>query len=426
MNYSGLYISVCLVFSLLIISCSDEGEGDIIIGTADITPNMFEGNDAEKIQSAIDLAKGTTNKVVIPSNNNNGTNYWVIDKAVLLPGNMTLILDNCLIMLSDECRDNMFRTDNVGEGFTVKQWNKDINIIGYGEVILKGAENPRSTGSSSAQLSLTPEPGGNATYGTDAGKNGENQTGDWRNHLILIAYVDGIKIRNITIQNAHASAIAFERTINAEISRLRLLNKPEILINNETYTVADRNGLTLKHGCKNFIIDNVSGISGKDFISLSLLHINDNQREAGIIEAPMVTTRDYKAPDDNIEQIFITNIRSQPGENGIALHAIDYTSIHNVYINGLVSSEIPDYSSYDCSVLVGSKANGPASLPGRINNIAATNIMGNGLSLIQIGAAISNCYFTNGIYSGLYDIVAYNVDPDSIDNVLFENLYKVK
>src|SRR5690606_23970994 len=185
-----------------------------------ITPNDFTGSDVERIQSAIDSANRTTNKVVIPMQNSNGTNIWKIDKAILLPSNMTLILDNCIIQLSDQSRDNMFRSDNVGVGITNPKWSFNINIIGIGEVLLKGADNPRSTGDAYRTLTHSPNKG-RVSYGSDAGKENAKQKGDWRNNMIQIAYVNGFKIKNVTIQNSHAWAISFERTKNAELSTLR-------------------------------------------------------------------------------------------------------------------------------------------------------------------------------------------------------------
>ena len=79
-----LSILVCV---LLLNNCSTRSN------ISQINPNQFEGSDIQRIQSAIEKAKGTTNKVFIPALNSNGTNSWSLDSAILLPGNMTLILD---------------------------------------------------------------------------------------------------------------------------------------------------------------------------------------------------------------------------------------------------------------------------------------------------------------------------------------------
>jgi len=83
----------CLVLNILVLgSCTQQI----------ITPNQFEGSDVQRIQSAIEAAKVSTGKVFIPSINANGTNLWLLDSAILLPSNMTIILDNCTIQLSNQ------------------------------------------------------------------------------------------------------------------------------------------------------------------------------------------------------------------------------------------------------------------------------------------------------------------------------------
>src|SRR5699024_7788860 len=152
-----------------------------------ITPNQFKGSDTKRIQTAVNKAAETTRRVVIPAINSNGSGKWLIDSAILLPSHITVILKNCTLQLSDNSRDNMFRSDNVGIGIKNPKWNYDIRIIGIGDVLLKGAKNPRATGDARKILSLDPRkdieegkgdklpPHYTFTYGTDASKEGVKQ-----------------------------------------------------------------------------------------------------------------------------------------------------------------------------------------------------------------------------------------------------------
>jgi len=38
--------------------------------------------------------------------------WWLIDRAILLPDNCTLVIDDCTVQLSDACRDNFIRSAN--------------------------------------------------------------------------------------------------------------------------------------------------------------------------------------------------------------------------------------------------------------------------------------------------------------------------
>lgn len=393
----------------------------------DITPNNFTGTDIERIQAAINSARGTTNKVVIPKRNSNGTNIWKIDSAILLPANITVILDNCVIQLSDLCRDNMFRSDNVGIGITNPKWNRNISIIGIGDVLLKGADNPRSTGDAYRMQVLTNQKG-RVSYGSDAEKKDAKQKGDWRNNMIQIAYVDGFKLKNITIQNSHAWAMCFERTQNAELSSIRFNNPEFINVDGKQLKTYNKDGINLRHGCKYFRINDITGINGDDLIALSSLDAAPYYHANGDINSYQVTSTKWAGPDDDTEQVFITNC--QTNYTGVAIRASDLASIHHVYINGVITKARPDtpppYGGSPYTVLIGGRGYGDASVRGKINNIYATNLFGDGKSLVLVESPVADCQFINGIYTGSAPAaITYTIDKTMTKNVLEVNLIKV-
>jgi hypothetical protein len=405
------FISIFLVLNILLSSSYAEA-GIRKNGDENITPNQFKGSDIQRIRLAIDAAKGTTNKVFIPSANSNGTNIWLIDSAIVVPGNMTVILDNCTIQLSDSCRDNMFRSDNIETSTSDPKWNNNISIIGVGNVILKGAANPRATGDGGKTL-------GKMTYGSDAGKAGRKQTGDSRNIMIRMVYVDGFTIKNVNVENSHMWAFSFEWTVNADISDIRIINPVDINVNGQKVRVLNKDGIDLRQGCKNFRIENISGMTGDDFIALTNFYTPSKQ------ENP---------EKDIIEQISISNITCESVTRAIAIRAKENAGIRNVFINGV------KYKGRWNAILVGGKGYGNPNLPGSINNIHAMNIVGNGYSLIHIEEAIADCSFLNCVYTGGGDqVISYNVDKnrsrdiipkDTLDkaqtkNVITKNLIKI-
>ncbi len=417
-NYLFAYFIV--IFSILSCGCSEQEY-------LSITPNQFKGSDTERIQAAVNKASGITGKVVISANNSNGSYIWLLDSAILLPSNIKIILENCTIQLSDRCRDNMFRSDNVGMGITEPEWNNNISIIGMGDVLLKGADNPRATGDGNKKLSLIPdkeiEETGNwrITYGTDAGKEGVKQTGDWRNIMILMAYVDGFQLNNVKIENTHAWAVSHERVLNAELSNIRINNPEKSIIDDKKQLVRNRDGINLRHGCKNFRIDNISGKTGDDFIALSTLGLFSENIEGGTLNGTMVTSRKWKGPEDDTENIYITNIFCESSTRAVAIRANDAASINNVFINGVI------FEGGHNAILVGGRGYGKESQPGKINNIHAMNIIGDGRSLIQIEEAISDCSFMNGLYRGdRNQITLYIIDKNKTRNIVTKNLIKSK
>ena len=175
--------------------------------------NDYPGNtDNERIEAAIRDRRGGA--VVIPprvSEREPERDWWRLDRAVLLPGDTTVILENCRIKLSDSCRDNFFRSANCGVGMRDPEPISNIHIRGVGDVVLEGADHPRSTGDAGKILACPcPKNFTGAehpsfedlhrhSYGTDAGKPGESQCGDWRNIGILIANADHVSIENLRI-----------------------------------------------------------------------------------------------------------------------------------------------------------------------------------------------------------------------------------
>lgn len=418
-------ITYTVLMALLV--CSTNSFGAL---PKEISPNDYRGSDTERIQQAIEDATETTCQIRIPSYNANGTNIWMIDSAILLPSNIKLILDNCTIQLSDQSRDNMFRSDNVGLGISDPIWNENIDIIGVGDVTLRGADHPRATGDGARKLVRDPQKEmekGNyrVSYGRDAGNKEMKQTGDWRNILILIAYVNKFTLKNVKIENTHAWSVSFERTLNANLSNIRIENSEFINIEGKKLATSNKDGINLRQGCKYFRIDNISGKTGDDFIALSNLDVNyDAPKPNGSLNSTMVTSARWYGPEDDIEQIVITNVSCENRYRGIAIRASGQAGIHDVYINGLIFKGLQD--RYE-AILLGGKGYGKLSLPGKINNIYALNVIGNGRSLVRIEAPVHNCHFMNGMYNGENEApTLYNIDKSKVENITENDWKKVQ
>ena len=65
-------------------------------------------NDSSVIQGAIENRNADGIVVITPrcSETEPERDHWLLDRAILLPANTTIILQNFTIKLSDKCRDN--------------------------------------------------------------------------------------------------------------------------------------------------------------------------------------------------------------------------------------------------------------------------------------------------------------------------------
>lgn len=395
-----------------------------------ITPNDFKGSDTERIQKAVNAAAKTTGSVTIPRENSNGTAIWMIDEAIRVPSGVTILIDNATLQLSDSCRDNMFRSDNVGVGITDPVWNHNIAILGIGNAVIRGAANPRASGDGLRKLALDPAAnsvGHRSSYGSDAARPEEKQTSDWRGFLILMAYVDGLRIDGLRVEYAHTWAITCEKVHHARLENLDFYCPQFREVEGRTVHTFNNDGIDLREGCKYFRINNISGVTGDDLIALSALDMGEKYHQNGLLESFQVTSCAHNGPEDDIEHVFITNVKAN--FQAVAIRASDTASVHHVYINGVQQCKDPLVTTpYRGSVYVlkvGNHAYGSAPEDYKIHDIHAMNIVGDGRCLIQVGNPIRDCTFLNCVYTGLTEDTAITWTKEARErsvNVHVENV----
>jgi len=304
------------------------------------SPNMYsKGTQSERIQKAINDAKKTTGKVIIPRYDAVAkSDVWLIDQAILLPGDFELELNNCKIKLSDKCRDNFIRSANAGLGISNIEPLKNIKITGKGNVLLEGANNPRSTGDHNKTLSKSPN-GFGQSYGSDAGNASENQKGGWRNHGIILAYVDVFEISGITLKDYHAHGLVLERCSNGMVKDITFNVRQAINVGGTDRQVLNQDGLGVRFGCKNIIIANCKGKSGDDFINIGL---TDTGVEAGKENVNVVSGSVYRGEIDNISNIYLQNWQDfySISHRSIRIMPVGKLRIKNVFIENMIISPL--------------------------------------------------------------------------------------
>lgn len=305
-----------------------------------LSPNMYKtGSQSERIQKAINDAKKSTAKVVIPRYDAvTKTSVWLIDQAILLPSDFELELNNCKIKLSDKCRDNFIRSANAGLGISNITPLKNIKVVGKGNVLLEGADNPRSTGDHNKTLSKNPS-GFGQSYGTDAGKPNENQKGGWRNHAIILAHVDVFEVSGITLKDYHGHGLVMERCTNGVVKDITFNVRQAVTINNVEQQILNQDGLGVRFGCKNITIANCKGKSGDDFINIGL---TDTGIGAGQENVNVVSGSIYAGEKDNVSNIYLQNWQDfySISHRAIRIMPVGKLRISNVFIENMVISPL--------------------------------------------------------------------------------------
>ncbi len=383
-----------------------------------VTPNQFEGTDVERINRAVQAAAGT-GRVVIPRVNirdGQRCDVWLIDSAILLPSDTTLELDNCHIKLSDRCRDNMIRSANCGLSITDVRPLHNIHIRGIGTVLLEGADHPRATGDSGKTI-------GQRTYGTDAGVQGESQTGDWRNIGILLAFVDGFSIENITIKDSHCWAISLERCTQGTLRDLNFASNGFKMIDGARQTILNQDGLDLRLGCHDIIVENVTGYTGDDLVALTAIPNND--RPAGSTNSTMVTSA--RARDDGLDDIRYIILRNVQGYCRGGHHIVRFLNtpgvrFHDVLLDGLIDTS-PSEMQCKAALKIGDRNYGGGAAPlGDTCRLIINNVVSRSKFAILIGGSLSDSIINNVIQRDTKaEVVTVEGGPDYIRNVTITN-----
>ena len=259
--------------------------------------------DSESIQAAIDLAaKKGINKVVIPRiNARTGTAEWVIDKTVRLPSEMCVVLDNCYMVMADDVVGGFFCSDNLftERGTKLEERMFGITIRGEGTAVLDGGNPTALNEATQKELGVPVR----------------------LNTPIFFINVEGFKVENISIVNQRYWGMRFEfcsrgiiRDIFFSVSQDR----------------RNQDGINLRNGCHDILIENINGQTGDDTIALSAI---DTDKKVGFnIGYPVIV----EGHDWDIHDVVIRNISSAAIRHPlVALRNHNGAKIYNITIENL-------------------------------------------------------------------------------------------
>lgn len=403
-------------------------------------PNDYTGSDIEKIQAAIEEARNSSRAVRIPcrkKEHENDRDFWLIDSAIILPENMTLIVSNTRIKLSDVCRDNFIRSGNCIIGQDDVETFSNIHIIGEGKAVFEGADHPRATGDGNKVLTIGkihgyPKDGDlskRPTYGTDAGKEGETQVGDWRNIGILLVKVTGFSIQNVTVRNPHCWGISLEYCEEGLVRDVHFEEREHVLIDGYMERCLNRDGLDLRRGCRNISIENITGLSGDDLIALTA--IGTMERKTGEYGRTEFRGGNEDRRKDDVYNISIRNIRGGSSGGYYLIRFLNQKGVrmYNIQVTGVLDTAPCEVEGFG-AVKLGDPAYGGASKPGETCNFLISDVQTHSKRAIVFGAPLEDSMISNILYfkqQESYSLIGYhNSGPQTHEKgVIFNNLVTI-
>ena len=222
---------------------------------------------AESITAMIrDAISSGAREVVITGN-------WEITGPVRIPSNFTLNLINCHLRLADGVYSNIFVNEHhdTPEGNTPEGRDRNIRIIGLGEVILDGGNYNGLSEKTQKKDGLPPI---------------------WKNNLILFTNVDGFCISNIQCHNQRWWAMNFIYCAHGLIENIHFKacdigidqnGNPYHGLKRECYSevlVKNADGIDLRQGCHDIEIRKITGFCEDDSVALTCLNGSMEQRFA--------------------------------------------------------------------------------------------------------------------------------------------------
>ena len=358
-----------------------------------ISPNTYSlwgKNDSTSIQNAIDYAAKTgVNRVIIPRKNaRTGESRWVISESILLPSHMTVILDNCYLVLADNSYCNFFRNANFGS-HTLEEEQCDISIRGEGYPILDGG-NPNSLAEGlDWQLSAKKK---------DSSGN-EIDVGIRINNMILFHNVRDFVIENLEVRNQRWHAMDFLYCRYGRIADITC---------KATNVIPNQDLMNLALGCNHFVIERLNGQSADDFVAINVLW---NRID---------TLLHVEGKEADVHDVVIRDVIGTSVANGIVvLRNQDAYRIYNVEIENVLESNMEDRNNNPYTAICLGQ-NGyrkeKESPMGSTRNINVTTVMSDNASAVQTAATLQDCKLRNiRCLGGRYAICSFGTKMKNVE-----------
>lgn len=307
-----------------------------------ITPNdegIAAASDSASIQNAIAKAKEIgCDKVVIPRYNKRTASFtWIIEETVKLPSDITLVLDNCHLMMADHTFCNMITNENCGTKIGKTQAGRQKNIIieGRGRAVLDGG-----------------------TYNGLAEDNYNKETGPYPtdNCTLVMTNVEGFTVRNLHFRHQRYWAMNFLFCSNGKISDIDFMADHTFIDENGTIQnvltreyphssicVKNADGIDVRAGCHDIIVENITGFTEDDTVALTGLYGGSTQRFA------------VEGLSADIRNIIIRNINSATLYANVRLLNQGGVKIYNVLVDGIMdaSKDFPGLKRGSSGVRIG-------------------------------------------------------------------------
>lgn len=353
-----------------------------------ITPNdprFFGEDDSATLQNAINAANGT---LTIPRyNHRRGDCQWRITRALQLPDNFTLILDNCYMVMETGVYDHMFTNSRSYDetARTLEGEQHDISIIGKGNVCLDGGVH-------------------NHLLEKTSGRYGFPRV--WKNTMFYWLNVRNLRVENLHIENQRWWAITHIFCRDVTIRNINFDAVPH---------VPNMDGIDLRIGCNNFTIENITGRTGDDVIAMTAVNGNEYNWKV-------------EGKDTHIHDVKIRTVLGDPfihlvirflNHDGNQIYNVDADTVYDA--SDFTTKKRP-HATIDLGCVLYSKVR--KSVLGETKDITVRNVTSRGETAIRLNNQLKDSVFENvKTFGDNIDAVGTQGKGCQVENVTFRDLY---
>jgi len=371
-----------------------------------ITPNeTIRDSDSQSIRAAIELALANgTRRVRIPRRNDRtGEERWSIDETIALPSDIEILIDDAHLILAEGKYLNMFTTGTPGSSEEIR----NVTLHGRGRAILDG--------------------------GIYNGLSEKNSCTEGRPHIhknttLLFFNTSNLTVENLSLINQRWWAItnvyvhhAVYRNIHfkADYSRVDendIHHPDEAPRHYKEIYIKNADGIDLRIGCHDFLIENISGFTEDDSIALTALGGWERKYGYAVEEA---------APD--IHDVMIHNISTDSRCANVRLLNDNGNKLYNITVDGVTSLHTSDLYRSNSAVRIGDMIYAQThSELGDTHHITVRNVISEAEYAVSLCKGLVDSVIENvTVLGGSCGVSTYKDYPATLQRCRIERIFPI-
>lgn len=241
---------------------------------------------------------------------------YFIDRAILIPSDTQIIIDNCTIKQNDYIFDNVFRGDNlIING--IDPYGPPIDVMSISNIKITGKGDAKIIGTDKPQTGYHP-----------FFKEYQPMTGDfwgWRTHMFSFSFSKDIEISNLALRQTMCWAVTFDNCQQCYVHDIDICSG-----------VKNGDGIDFRSGCNHCCVENITGFTSDDTVACTALSRGKAERP---LSKYLSVSEPYNSSHENIDgsvhHIKINNILTGGYHHGVICLSAYGNQVHDIEISNV-------------------------------------------------------------------------------------------